>query len=88
MTAGKFSQYGDVRRFLLGVQVVSVAASDEDHIIASISLSEESIDQITRLFKIIDRNHDGTLDTKDFSLVHDKTGEQFKKWTEVRSETL
>lgn len=65
------------------VQLLAVA-DDDDDLIAGIALSEESTDQIIRLFKIIDKNSDGSLDVKDFQLTRDITGAQHKKWAELR----
>ena len=65
------------------MQVVSVP-EQEDDLITGIFLSEESNDQITRLFKIIDKNNDGQLDVKDFHLTQGGIpSTQLKKWSEV-----
>ena len=46
-------------------------------------LDDESLTQITRLFKIIDTDCNGRLDMDDFKLRGELTGAQWKKWVEV-----
>ena len=46
-------------------------------------LNEESLTQITRLFKIVDTDCNGRLDMDDFKLQGEWTGAQWKKWVEV-----
>ena len=50
-------------------------------------LDDESVTQITRLFKIIDKDCNGQLDMNDFKLRGQFTGTSWQKWTEVREKT-
>ena len=47
-------------------------------------LDDTTLTQITRLFKIIDKDCNGQIDMDDFRVTEGgMTGEQWEKWTEV-----
>ena len=58
---------------------------EDEHaaLVDGVFLDDESLTQITRLFKIIDRDCNGRLDMDDFKLRGELTGAQWKKWVEV-----
>ena len=58
---------------------------EDEHaaLVDGVFLDEESLTQITRLFKIIDTDCNGRLDMDDFKLRGEWTGAQWKKWVEV-----
>ena len=59
---------------------------EDEHaaLVDGVFLDDESLTQITRLFKIIDRDCNGRLDMEDFKLRGQLTGDQWKKWVELR----
>lgn len=58
---------------------------EDEHaaLVDGVFLDDESLTQITRLFKIIDTDCNGRLDMDDFKLRGELTGAQWKKWVEV-----
>lgn len=68
------------------LQELLVVDESTESIIYGICFDEESTEQITRLFKIIDKNSDGKLSVEDFQFedqVSGNIGPLTSKWREV-----
>ena len=54
-------------------------------LVDGVFLEDDTMTQITRLFKIVDKDCNGQIDMDDFKLAEGgMTGDQWQKWTEVR----
>lgn len=54
-------------------------------LVDGVFLDDDTMTQITRLFKIVDKDCNGQIDMEDFKLDQGRmTGDQWQKWTELR----